>query len=459
MTSASHPVGGIPQRTVLGVRAKFDKIASQEYSLVLVNTGAAGKIFSVGDAVRIGKAPDNDVVLDHPTVSRNHLVLKRLGDRFLVQDQGSTNGTFIDSAQVREGYLKPGALLEVGDVQLRFQPQIKELELSPASEDKLVDLVGKSAAMRQIFGLIKRIAPTESTLLLIGETGSGKGAASKTIHKMSTRATGPFVVFDCASVPDSLIESELFGHEKGAFTGAISQRKGFLEAADGGTLFIDEIDDLNLELQPKLLRALEDREFRRVGNSDKSIKFDTRVIAASKKDLWAEVQAGRFREDLFFRLSVFMLPLPPLRDRKEDIPLLVDTWAGNQLWEKLPEEERQRVLAHTWPGNVRELRNFVERRKHVADMPELAMEAFLRDYGGTEKPEGESLPVSYAGPFKECKEELVRAFEKEYLSRLLAKSKGNVAKAARDAGLDRKHLYSLLHKYALVQGGGEGETP
>ncbi len=422
---------------------------------MLLNTDKSGQAFTMGKTLKIGKAPENDIVLDHPTVSRNHAVLTRSGDQFLVQDQGSTNGTFVEGAQIKEGYLKPGAMLEIGDVQLRFQPTIKALDVSPATEDRLVDLVGHSTPMRQIFALIKRIAPTESTLLLIGETGCGKGAASKTIHKLSTRAQGPFVVFDCASVPDQLIESELFGHEKGSFTGAVSQRKGFLEAADGGTLFIDEIDDLSLDLQPKLLRALEDREFRRVGSSSAGIKFDTRVIAASKKDLWEEVQKGRFREDLYFRLSVFTVTLPPLRDRKEDIPLLVDSWANTPLWTKLPEAERQKVLGHTWPGNVRELRNFVERRKYMADMPELAMDAFLKDYSGPEKVEGEQLPVTYAGPFKDCKEELIRGFEREYLTRLLSKAQGNIAKAARDAALDRKHLYSLLHKYQLVKSAEE----
>ncbi|MEW6432779.1 MAG: sigma 54-interacting transcriptional regulator [Myxococcota bacterium] len=446
-----------PQRTQLGLRAaRIDRFASQEFHLVLVNTPDAGRSYPLGDTLRIGKAPDNDVAIDHPTVSRNHLVVRRQGDQFLVQDLGSTNGTFIDGAQVREGFLRPGALLEVGDVQLRFQPQLKSLEVNPTDENRLGDLVGASLPMRQIFALIQRIAPTDSTLLLIGETGCGKGAAARTIHKLSGRATGPFVVFDCASVSENLIESELFGHEKGAFTGAVSQRVGCLERANGGTLFLDEIDDLPIDLQPKLLRALEDREFRRLGQSHGSHKFDTRVIAASKKDLWAETQAGRFREDLYFRLSVFTLTLPTLRDRKEDIPLLVDAMAGNPLWSRLSEKQRDQFQAHTWPGNVRELRNAVERLKHVADIPELASESFLREYNGPAAQDGETLPVDYGGPFKESKETLVRAFEREYLTRLLSKTKGNIAKAARDAGLDRKHLYSLLHKYGLVQT-GEGE--
>jgi|APLak6261675434_1056106.scaffolds.fasta_scaffold00857_2 DNA-binding NtrC family response regulator len=443
----------IPQRTVLGVRAATvsDRFASQEYSLVLLSGPQSGQSFPIGQSLRIGKAPDNDVVIDHPTVSRNHLTVRRQGDAFLVQDQGSTNGTFIDGAQIKEGFLRAGALLEVGDVQLRFQPMLKSLEVSPTADDRLGDLVGKSLPMRQIFALIQRIAPTDSTLLLIGETGCGKGAAARTIHKLSPRATGPFVIFDCASVSENLIESELFGHEKGAFTGAVAQRVGCLERADGGTLFLDEIDDLPLDLQPKLLRALEDREFRRLGQSGGAHKFDTRVIAASKKDLWAETQAGRFREDLYFRLSVFTLTLPTLRDRKEDIPLLVDAMANGNLWGRLSDKQRDQFNAHTWPGNVRELRNAVERLKHVADIPELASENFLREYSGPDKQEGETLPVNYAGPFKDVKDDLIRAFEREYLTRLLSKTRGNIAKAARDAGLDRKHLYSLLHKYGLVQ--------
>ncbi|MFZ5469997.1 MAG: sigma 54-interacting transcriptional regulator [Myxococcota bacterium] len=441
----------IPTHTVLGTRAKLDRLGTQEYHLVLINTDKAGTAYPLENTLRIGKATDNDVVIDHPTVSRNHLEVRRQGDRFLVQDLGSTNGTFIDGAQVREAYLRPGALLEVGDVQLRFQPQVAEVQIDPTTEHRLGDLVGKSVPMRQIFALLQRIAPTDSTLLLVGETGTGKGAAAKTIHQLSPRAGGPLVVFDCASVSASLVESELFGHEKGAFTGAISQRVGCLERADGGTLFLDEIDDLPLDLQPKLLRALEDREFRRLGASSASIHFDTRVIAASKKDLWAETQAGRFREDLYFRLSVFTVLLPALRDRMEDVSLLVDAFAGTPLWERLPEQVREQFMSHTWPGNVRELRNALERARHFADIPELASDALLRDVSVPQSGQADSLPVSYAGPFKECKDELVRGFEKEYLTRLLSRCKGNVAKAAREANLDRKHLYSLLHKYALVQ--------
>ncbi|MGQ0508141.1 MAG: sigma 54-interacting transcriptional regulator [Myxococcaceae bacterium] len=438
--------------TLVGHRRPAERLGVQKFHLILANTEAAGATFSLEDRdeLRIGKAADNDVVVDHPTVSRNHLIIRRKGERYLVVDLDSTNGTFIEGEQVREAYLRPGALLELGDVQLRFTPKVAFVEVEPIPEQRLGELVGGSVPMRQIFALIQKIAPGDSTVLLVGETGVGKGAAAKSIHQSSPRASGPLVVFDCASVSNSLIESELFGHEKGAFTGAVTQRIGCLERANGGTLFLDEIDDLALDLQPKLLRALEDRSFRRLGTSSEAISFDTRIIAASKKDLWAQTQAGRFREDLYFRLSVFTVSLPSLRDRKEDLPLLVDAFAGEPLWTRLPESLRLKFLAHTWPGNVRELRNAVERAQHLGDALGLSDgAALLREYVS---PASEVLPVNFDGPFKERKDDLVRAFEKEYLVRLIARSNGNVAKAARDAGLDRKHLYSLLHKYELVQG-------
>ncbi|MDQ3266898.1 MAG: sigma 54-interacting transcriptional regulator [Myxococcota bacterium] len=450
--------GAIPSHTVVGARAQgAERLGVQRFHLVLQNTAEAGRSYPLSAELKIGKAPDNDVVLDHPTVSRNHLVVRRQGDRFLVQDLESTNGTLVDGAQIREAYLKPGSLLEVGDVQLRFQPEVAAVVVEPAQSHRLGDLWGKSLPMRQIFAVLERIAKTESTVLLFGETGAGKGAASKTLHKLSHRAEGPLVVFDCASVSDSLIESELFGHEKGAFTGATGQRIGCLERANHGTLFLDEIDDLSLDLQPKLLRAIEDRELRRLGSSS-VVGFDARIIAASKKDLWAETQAGRFREDLYFRLSVFTVALPPLRDRMEDLPLLVDSFGGEGLWTRLPPAVREQFLAHTWPGNVRELRNAIERARHMSDLPGLTADSLLREYaGGPQAPSGDYLPVDYAAPFKDGKEALVKGYEREYLSRLIARTRGNIARASREAGLDRKHLYSLLHKHGLVQG-GEGES-
>jgi DNA-binding NtrC family response regulator len=426
-----------------------EPMAVQSFRLVLENTDRAGTAFDLGHQTQVGQAPDNDIILDHPSVSGHHLVVKREGDRFRVQDLGSLRGTLLDGQAIREGHLHPGALLTAGEVQLRFSPTLAPVDIAPAREDRLGDLVGHSLPMRQIFALLQRIAPSDSTVLLTGETGTGKGAAARTLHQLSPRAAGPFVVFDCAAVSDSLIESELFGHERGAFTGAVSQRVGCLERAHGGTLFLDEIDDLALELQPKLLRALEDRQFRRVGASSAPIGFNARIVAASKKDLWAETRAGRFREDLYFRLSVFILTLPPLRDRPEDLPVLVDAFAGQPLWERLPPKIRDPFCAHTWPGNVRELRNAVERARHLVDFPELSADNLLRELHPP-RPGGDTLPVDFTGSFKDRKDALVRAFEKEFLTRLLARCNGNIARASREAQVDRKHLYSLLHKYGLV---------
>lgn len=443
MTESSTP-------TTVQTPLEFDsqRGTAQEHSLVVVSGDDRGKVFPLGQSTRIGKSPNNDVVIDHPTVSRAHLVMTRSGDRFTVRDLESTNGTFIDGAQIQVGYLKPGSVLKLGEVQLRFQPVLKAFEVSPLQDDKLGDMVGTSVAMRQVFGLIERVAPTDSTLLLIGETGCGKGAAAKAVHQLSPRSNGPFVTFDCAAVSSNLIESELFGHEKGAFTGAVAQRIGCLERSSGGTLFLDEIDDLPLDLQPKLLRALEDREFRRLGQSNGAHAFETRIVAASKKNLWAEALAGRFREDLYFRLSVFTVNLPNLRERKEDIPMLVDSISKLQMWSQLSEELREQFLAHTWPGNVRELRNAIERLKYAGDALGLRSDVLLRETSG--KSETNMLPAQYLGPFKQSKEELVRAFEREYLTRILGRAEGNVTRAAREAEVDRKYFYSLLHKYGFV---------
>jgi DNA-binding NtrC family response regulator len=445
------PPAPIPTHTVVAARAQGERLSAQRFHLVLLDTERAGTVYPLAtEDLRVGKATDNDVVIDHPTVSRNHLVVRRQGDRFLVQDLGSTNGTFLDGAQVREAYLRPGALLEVGDVRLRFSPQMAPVQVEPTAEDRLGDLVGRSVPMRQIFALLQRIAPTDSTVLLVGETGSGKGAGAKALHKLSPRAGGPLVVFDCASVSDSLIESELFGHEKGAFTGAVSQRIGCLERANGGTLFLDEIDDLALDLQPKLLRAIEDREFRRLGAST-PISFDARIVVASKKDLWAETQAGRFREDLYFRLSVFTVSLPALRDRKEDIPLLVEAFAGEGLWPRLPEKIQEQFMGHTWPGNVRELRNVVDRVVSLGEesLPDIEPGVPSRS---SARASGEA---DLALPFKEAKEHLVLGFERDYLVSLLKRCEGRFNRAAREAGIDRVYLRKLMRKHGLELSDGK----
>ena len=448
----------------------------QQYRLCVEKGGAVGDVYDVGEGeTRVGKDPTNTIVIDHPTVSRSHFAIVREGDRYLLRDLDSTNGTFLDGSHVREAFLKPGSLIEAGDVQLRFVPEQIPVDIAPSASPRFGGLVGESLRMRELFALLDRIAKTDASVVIQGETGTGKGTVAAAIHEHSSRAARPFVVFDCASVSKTLIESELFGHERGAFTGAVGQHVGFLEQSVGGTLFIDQIEDLDLELQPKLLRALEERVFRRVGGTG-VLRFDARVIAASRKDLRAEVAAGRFREDLYFRLSVFVLGLPSLRERREDIPMLADNFAGRAVWDGWPPEVKTLFQRHGWPGNLRELRNAVERtqalaalggpltadgllqgetqtRRMTPPMPDLRVAApalfTARVAAASPAPADESLPVSYAGTFKDAKDQLVSAFEREYLARLVQRCQGNVARAAREADIDRKHLYSLLKKYGL----------
>jgi DNA-binding NtrC family response regulator len=426
-----------------------ERLAAQKLRIVYAAAGHEVRSFTLQSSeMQVGSGPEAFIFLDDPSVRPLHARIYPHEDRYLIE---ATDGAEleVDGTPVLRAALRPGQEFRVGQVALSLRAEDEPLEIAPDAEVRLGDLVGSSVAMRRIFALIKRVAGSDSTVLLVGETGTGKGAAARALHTLSPRSSGPLIVFDCASIAPSLIESELFGHEKGAFTGAQERRIGCLERANGGTLFLDEIDDLALELQPKLLRALEDRQFRRVGGAD-PIPFDARIIAASKKDLWTEAAQARFREDLYFRLSVFTLTLPPLRERREDIPLLVNAFGDDALWTQLASQVRDRFLAHPWHGNVRELRNAIERARHFSDIPELGGDALLRDLP-LGLPQEENVPVRYNGPFKECKEDLIRRFEKEYLTRLLAHAGGNVAKAAREAGVDRKHLYSLLHKYSLVK--------
>src|SRR5580765_1063627 len=274
------------------------------------------------EEIRLGSMDDNDVVLEDDTVSRYHCKIVQDDQSYSLVDLRSTNGTFINKVRIREAFLKPGSIVSVGQSQLRFNAREEEVEIIPSPSDRCAGLIGGNSRMREIYSIIEKIAPTATTVVIDGETGTGKEVVAQAIHSLSPRARNDLVVFDCGAVPPNLIESELFGHEKGSFTGAVMTRHGLFEQADGGTLFLDELGELPIDLQPKLLRALEQREVRRVG-SGKSTKVDVRIIAATNRTLEEEVRAGRFRQDLFYLLSVVRLFLPPLRDRADDIGLLI----------------------------------------------------------------------------------------------------------------------------------------
>jgi DNA-binding NtrC family response regulator len=299
--------------------------------------------------------------------------------------------------------------------------------------------------MRRVFEVLSRVAPSDSTVLVGGETGTGKEEAARALHAASPRAAGPFVVVDCGAIPGTLLASELFGHDKGAFTGATSARPGAFERAAGGTLLLDEVGELSVDLQPQLLRAIERREIRRLGAGD-VVPVDVRILAATNRDLRRDLNAGRFRADLYFRLAVVEVEIPPLRDRTSDLPLLVsrlsaEIEARTGLRPPNPDAaEMERLAKHAWPGNVRELRNWLERAALVGAGRDL--EAVTP----SKAPSGGSLP------YREAKAAVVDRFERAYVEEVLARADGNVSRAARDAKMDRTHLIELIKKHGIGRG-------
>ncbi len=389
----------------------------------------------------IGTADGNQLVLGDPTISRHHCAIRVTPRGFQLRDLGSTNGTWLASHLIESAYLKPGSTFRAGMTTIRFEHLDDEVREALSEDDRFGDALGASPAMRRIFALLGKVAGSDSTVLLDGETGTGKGLLADLLHRQSLRARGPFVVIDCASIPPTLIESELFGHEKGAFTGAHAARAGAFEAASGGSIFLDEVGELPLDLQAKLLRALEERVVKRVG-SVRPVKLDVRVIAATNRDLREAVNGGRFRADLYYRLDVMRLRIPPLRERREDIPLLVNhfyrIFTGDDA-ATAPDSLIAALADHAWPGNVRELRSAVERAVLTSD-PGLALDP---DPGA---PPGGDRVLDGRLSFRESKERVVTSWERWYVTELLAQHGGNLTRAARAARMDRAHLRELLRK-------------
>ncbi len=429
--------------------------------LVVIKGPQRGTEFLIaGDVIRIGKAPENDLVLADETVSRVHFEIARDAKGYLVRDLKSTNGTFLDSAEVKEAYLRAGSVIAVGATEIKFTPFEERIEIMPSEKEALGEMVGKSSAMREIFGLVEKIAPTDATVLIEGETGTGKDMIARTLHQLSPRGDKPFIVVDCGAVAGTLIESELFGHEKGAFTGAVNARQGAFELASGGTVFLDELGELSLDLQPKLLRVLEQREFRRVGGA-KTLKVDLRVIAATRKDLRSEVEKGKFREDLYFRLNVVPITAPALRERREDIPLLIDSIMRKLSPEgvtALAESTRAALMAHDWPGNVRELRNVIERALALGGDPGMLVAPLGNDAGPAKGIQlRDAVEFEPGESFRDTKEKWNELFERRYLAWLIKRAEGNISKAARDADMDRKYLHKLLRKYGISAAGSDDD--
>jgi DNA-binding NtrC family response regulator len=301
------------------------------------------------------------------------------------------------------------------------------------------EMVGKSSAMQEVFRLIERAGPSDRAILIQGESGTGKELVARSLHRHSNRADKPMVVVNCAALPETLLESELFGHEKGAFTGAVAAKQGLFEVADGGTLFIDEIGEMPGSLQAKLLRVLEDGSMRRIG-SVKERRVDVRLLAATNRRLSDEVAAGRFREDLYYRINVMSLELPPLRQRTGDIPLLIDHMLGDS-WDIDPLAEQYLERYH-WPGNVRQLINALERAKIMAEGNVLRPQDFPREVM-------QGIGPITALPVVETDE--LSAIERRKVVEVLRRERGNKARSARALGIDRRKLYRLLEKYQITE--------
>jgi DNA-binding NtrC family response regulator/pSer/pThr/pTyr-binding forkhead associated (FHA) protein len=314
-----------------------------------------------GDALTVGSDPGNGLVLSDPFVSGRHLALERRDGRWRVRDLGSTNGTVLGGVRVRDAELAPGATLQLGDAELWLEASDGG---APAPRDAFEGMLSRDPAMRQVFSLMERVAPSDVAVTILGETGTGKELVARALHRLSPRREAPFIPVNCSAIAESLIESELFGHEKGAFSGADRLRKGAFEEADGGTIFLDEIGELPLDLQPKLLRTLEQGEVKRVGAS-RPLTVNVRIVSATHRDLRAQVRAGKFREDLYYRLCVVPVTIPPLRARLDDVRALAEHFleraAPRGLAVRFSEEALQKLAAYDWPGNVRQLRNVVQR--------------------------------------------------------------------------------------------------
>jgi len=409
----------------------------------------------VDERMVIGSSPGAGIVISDPMVSRLHAELEVHEDGLWIRDLGSRNGTFVADLQVTGARIPEHGRVRVGATELvvSYDPSKRRaIELWPS--ESFGKLVGRSAAMRELFATLARVAPLDASVLIHGETGTGKDLVARAIHDASPRADKPFVVVDCASLPEHLLDAELFGHARGAFTGAISARAGALESADGGTVFLDEIGELPIAMQPKLLRVLESRMVRRVGESNYR-NVDVRFICATHRDLSRMVGAGEFREDLFFRISVLPLEVPPLRQRREDIELLVNHFLRGV--EKASADLVSELMARPWRGNVRELRNFVERARALGASEALAMS---REPGTSVREAAQALPASpsdatvvdaqiFQQAYKDFREAWVDNGEREYIGRLLKRHSRNVVAAAKEAEVDRTYIYRLIRKHEL----------
>jgi two-component system, NtrC family, response regulator len=434
----------------------LERSAQSGSSVVLVvapDTPAERRVPLGDKTLTIGSGAGVDILIADPHVSRRHAEVKRVAEGVLLRDVGSRNGTYVEGMAVKEIILKDGALLSVGLTRIMCllqgaaaaraaspPPPIAAPPPPPLDEGatRFGDAVGSSAQMRKVFGLLEKLAPTELTITLLGETGTGKDVLARGVHDKSARHDGPFVIFDCGAAAPSLIESELFGHERGAFTGAGRERQGAFERADGGTLFLDEVGELALELQPKLLRALDQARVRRVGGAEDR-PVDVRVIAATNRNIEEDVRQGRFREDLFFRLSAAIVAVPPLREHLDDLPELASAVLEAEHPGLAISQDVLSVLSrYDWPGNVRELRNVLLGAAAMAEANTLLPRDLIFFRPRRRDPTIDKLPLAGRS---------LESIEKAAIEQTLRQCDGNKARAARTLGIAASTLYEKLKKY------------
>ena len=419
-------------------RISAEESEQKDQAFLVVRDGPdKGTSVEITATLVIGTQPGSGLILTDPTVSRTHAEVSRTAQGFLLQDLGSTNGTFLNGVRVDRAYLREGAVLTMGKTDLLVRSNRARKVFRDAGPSGLGEMVAVSDSMQRAFALLEGLSASDVTVLIEGETGTGKELASRAIHDRSPRARGPFVVFDCSTVPSELMESELFGHVKGAFTGAAESRKGAVEEADGGTLFLDEIGELPINLQPKLLRLLDGKEFRRLGTTD-TVSTDVRFVTATNRDLGSLVKKELFRKDLLYRVSAARVVLPSLRERPEDIPVLARyfmekmgrTGSGGVI---LAPDAMATLKKHRWPGNVRELKNILETAAALNRTGTVCASDLSGLFLETDYSRKGSLKTSEAAAIRDA----------------LEKSGGNRRKAARLLGIAPSTLYAKMKKYGL----------
>jgi DNA-binding NtrC family response regulator len=431
--------------------------------LVVEGPDRGGRLALESLTVRVGTGEGCHLRLTDPTVSRLHFQLSPRGDGLRLTDVGSTNGTLVEGVRVRDADLLAGATVRIGASVLRVEFGREPLCVEVSRSERFGSLLGAGIEMRRLYTVLERAAPTQATVLIQGETGTGKELVARELHEHSRRKSGPFVAVDCGAIAPNVIESELFGHTRGAFSGAVSDRRGLIEEAHGGTLFLDEVGELPLSLQAKLLRALETREVRRVGaNSARAV--DIRLVAATNRMLAQSVNEGSFREDLYYRLAVVEVQLPPLRFRREDLPLLADHFY-RRLSDgsgAIPTELVAALMTRSWPGNVRELRNFIERcvtlgitTRGPGSSGDEASSSERSPASSTDGPPPSrerldaTLPLNLSLPLKEARDDAMERLEHMYAQSVLSRSEGNVTRAAELAGVSRRFMQRLIARLGL----------